>query len=78
MLEHRANLHRELLLAAAALVQAVAHPLSRVGFDAAGMADNAAMRADRAVFPDDAFEEGMSRFFIAEIGLVQNAHNELA
>jgi hypothetical protein len=63
-----------LLPAIAALPKAVPNALRRIGGDLVCRADDAAVRAFRAIRPKDAFEEGERRFLIAEIGAVKNGH----
>ncbi len=70
-LEHGADRHAALLSAGVALVEAgarciTAHPLHAL--------HSAAMRAHRAMRPNDAFQLGVSGGFILEVGGVKDAH----
>jgi hypothetical protein len=79
----RADAHRELLPAIAALLQTVANQTFRVlltclGAHALEIVDAmhaAAMWAHRAVRPQHAFELGEGRSLIVEIGLIENRHD---
>src|SRR5687768_3985621 len=72
MLEHRANLDGELLAALATGLQADA---SRLALDLVNLAANdATVRADDAVRPDDRFEIFERFGFVVEIGLRENGH----
>ena len=69
MLENRADLHRELLAALAALVEAVADALGRVRLDLGDTVHAAAMRADGAVRPQDSLKMREGGFFVVKVGL---------
>lgn len=69
MLEHGADLDRELLLAMAALVQAVTDALCRVRLDLAEPIQCATMRTDRLAVPDDILQEREGGFLVVKAGL---------
>lgn len=73
--ENRADSHSELLLAVAALVQAVADALLGVRLDAADAVRRAAMDADGTGRPDHLLQEGESGFLIVKVRLAEDRHS---
>ena len=67
LLEDRAHADGELLTALAAVLQAEANPLLRVRLDGVDAVAAAAVRADRTLRPQDAFNEGEGGGFIVEV-----------
>ncbi len=74
VLEHRADRHPELRFAVAALVKTDADALLRVRLDLADPAGATALRTNRTVRPNDAFEESEGGFFIVKVRAGKNGH----
>ena len=83
MLEHGADLHSELRAALAALLEAVTNDAvgvlhARLAANARQIidatADHAAMRADNAIRPNDAFEESEGLGFVVKVRGRENRH----
>jgi hypothetical protein len=68
-LEHSAHAHGEGLLAGVAFPQAGPR---RLALQATGFTDHAAMRADRTIGPQAAFDIGDSGFFVAEMRSIKD------
>ena len=73
-LENRADFDREVSLALTAAAQANAGALA---LQLVSAADRAALRADGAVRPQNAFQLCERCGFVGEVGLVENAHGRL-
>ena len=72
LFKNRPDLDRKLLTAIVALPQPYAGGFAS---KAAAVIDPAAMRADRTLRPQDAFQLCESGGFVVEVGLVENAHD---
>jgi hypothetical protein len=68
------DLYRELLPTLSAFPETMPYALLGVGRDAVRGTNAAAMRALRAVRPDNALQEPVGGFLVTEIRAVQNAH----